>query len=190
MAFKLIRRRRLNKRAVALICVVLVAGTITALELTNTTHFFHHKKESLVASSSSFATKGEKKSSGKSPSNKQSGSNNNTASSPQSSSLTVYVPFGNFVSNHHPNLSSSPAPNVISSVCNTTPGASCKIVFTKDGATRELPSKTTDDNGTAYWTWKLQDIGLTVGSWKIQAIASLSGQTKDASDTMDLVVAQ
>lgn len=184
------KRKKLSKRAIALICVVLIVGTVAVLELTNTTRFLHHKKEALVASGSSFATKGEKKASGKSASDKQGRSGGGAGTSAQSSTLSLYVPSGNFVSNHHPNLSGSPAPNTIASVCNTTPGASCKIVFSKDGVTKELPSQVTDANGSAYWTWKLQDIGLTAGSWKIQAIASLNGQTKDASDALDMVVAE
>jgi len=102
----------------------------------------------------------------------------------------LLAPSGDFVSNHHPNLSESPAPNTMSSVCNTSPGATCKIIFTKDGDMKTLPVATTDRGGAAYWNWKLQDIGLTVGTWQIQAIASLNGQTKTALDVLDLVVAQ
>jgi hypothetical protein len=51
-----------------------------------------------------------------------------------------------------------------------------------------LPPETTDSGGSAYWTWKLQDIGLTEGTWKVQAKATLGSQTKTANDLMDLVV--
>ena len=54
-----------------------------------------------------------------------------------------------------------------------------------------VDAQTADPNGFVSWnSWKLQDIGLSAGSWKIQAIASLNGQTKTASDALDLVVAQ
>ncbi|HET7060328.1 MAG TPA: hypothetical protein VFH99_03385 [Candidatus Saccharimonadales bacterium] len=141
--------------------------------------------ETPTTSGASFNTKGEKKSSSQAKPTKPSG-----PSTAMPSTTVLLAPFGNFVSNHHPNLSGSPAPNTMSSVCNTTPGASCKIIFTKDGTTKELVSQTADANGSVYWNWKLQDIDLSSGSWKIQAITSLNGQTKTASDAMDLVVTQ
>ena len=107
-----------------------------------------------------------------------------------SSNATLIDPTGNFVSNHHPNLSGSPAPNQIQSICNTTPGATCQIIFTKDGVTKQLPAQKTDSGGATYWTWKLQDIGLTAGSWHVQAKATLGTQTKTADDAMNLEVAQ
>lgn len=161
--------------------VVIIVG----LELTGVTHIFH-KKPAPVVSGSSFNTKGEPKSAKK-------GSGSDSASSknsPNGSTTALIVPSGSFVSNHHPNLSGSPAPNTMSSVCNTTPGASCKISFTKDGSTKSLDTQTADANGAAYWNWKLQDIGLAAGTWNIQASANLNGQTKTAADAMDLVVAQ
>src|SRR5690606_17218727 len=135
--------------------------------------------------------KGEpKKQSGSSDDSSQSDSGSGGSSGPKTmaASANLITPFGNFVSNHRPNLSGSPAPNTLSSVCNTTPGASCTISFTKDGTTKSLPAQTADANGATYWNWKLQDIGLTTGTWKVQANASLNGQTKSASDALDLVV--
>ncbi len=135
-------------------------------------------------------------SSGSSSSGNQSSSGQSTTSGSQKggsggSSAVVITPSGNFVSDHHPNLSGSPAPNTLTSVCNTTPGAACQISFTMDGVTKSLPSQTTDSGGSTYWTnWKLQDVGLTAGTWKVQATASLDGQTQTAYDAMDLVVSQ
>jgi hypothetical protein len=101
--------------------------------------------------------------------------------------LPLITPSGNFVSNHTPGQNGSPNSEV--SVCNTTPGALCKIVFTKDGVIKSLPEKAADSGGTVYWNnWLPKDYGLTAGSWQIQAVASLNGQTKTASDSMDLVV--
>jgi len=99
-------------------------------------------------------------------------------------------PSGTFVSNHHPNLSGQPAPNTIQSVCATTPGATCHISFTKDGVTKTLPEQKADNGGATYWNWKLQDYGLTAGSWRVQAIASLGSQTKTTDDAMALEVSQ
>lgn len=183
----------MNKWWALLTVVVVGAGTIAALELTDTTHFFHDEKTTPVATGSSFNTKGEpKKQSGTDDDEPQGGSNSSASTNPKAvgASANLITPFGNFVSNHRPNLSGSPAPNSLSSVCNTTPGASCTITFNKSGTIKSLPTKIADSNGAAYWDWKLQDIGLMSGTWKIQANASLDGQTKSASDALDLVVGQ
>jgi len=179
-----------------ILLVVLAALVLTTLELTNTTHIFHKKARPATVSGSTY-TKGEPSQSSANSSTTSSGNTGGNSVPPSSdqknggdtsSSAVLTVPIGNFVSNHHPNLSGSPAPNTESSVCTTTPGASCKITFTKDGVTKSLALETTDNGGSAYWTWKLQDIGLTVGSWQVQAIALLNGQTKTASDAMSLDV--
>ena len=100
----------------------------------------------------------------------------------------IVTPLGTFVSNHEPNLSGSPAPNLIVSTCRTSPGVSCTITFTQNGITKSLPMKITDSNGNADWTWKLQDIGLTAGDWKIAAVAKSGNATKTADDVMVLKV--
>lgn len=97
-------------------------------------------------------------------------------------------PSGNFVSNHSPNLNGSPAPSHEESVCNTSPGASCQILFTQNDITRELPAQVTDRAGSTYWSWDLRDIGLTQGEWHIRARATLNGQTKTTDDTLSLQV--
>jgi hypothetical protein len=99
-------------------------------------------------------------------------------------------PTGVFVSNHRPNLSGNPAPNIISSNCDTTPGASCQISFTLNGVTKSLPIQSAGSSGTVYWTWSLQDIGITSGSWSIKAISTLGSQTTSTNDAMNLEVSQ
>jgi hypothetical protein len=124
-------------------------------------------------------------------SSSNSGSQKTGSSGSGGTSAVLIAPSGSFVSNHHPNLSGSPAPNTVTSVCNTTPGASCQITFTMDSVTKSLPSQTADSGGSTYWTnWKLQGVGLTAGSWKVTATATLNGQTKTASDAMSLVVSE
>jgi cytoskeletal protein RodZ len=126
---------------------------------------------------------------------------NNNSSGTQSSSspnskngstegATLVTPTGDFVSNHRPNLSGSPSPNTIESVCNATPGATCQITFvnTSTGDSKSLPAKQTDANGAAYWAWKLQDVGVTQGSWHIRAVAKMGNQTKTATDAEDMQV--
>lgn len=101
----------------------------------------------------------------------------------------LLAPSGNFVSNHHPNLGGSPAPDTMTSVCDTTPGATCTITFIKDGITKTLSAQSTDRSGSAFWNnWSLAVIGLTAGSWKVQAVAMLDGQTKTTTDPMSLEV--
>lgn len=175
--------KRLLVVAILLVLVFVVAG----LELAGVTHIFH-KKTPVVVTGSSFNTKGEPKKTSSSGQSTTPGSSSASNSKSTSVSATLITPSGSFVSNHHPNLSGSPAPNLESSVCTTTPGATCTISFIKDSVTKSLEARTADSNGAAYWDWKLQDIGLTAGTWKIQAISSLNGQTKSASDALDLTV--
>ncbi|HSW74481.1 MAG TPA: hypothetical protein VLG16_01280 [Candidatus Saccharimonadales bacterium] len=194
---------------IIILCLVLAAAVMAMLELTNTTHLFH--KSSLVKpakhGSASQNTKGETGSaSGVTETQNTSGQSGSTGSGSQpgdqksdsggsgtpSSNVTLATPTGDFVSNHHPNLSGQPAPNTMSSTCTTTSGASCKITFTNTstGEVQSLPSETTDRGGSAYWVWKLQDIQLTQGTWQVKAIATLSGQTQTATDAMNLEVQQ
>lgn len=102
--------------------------------------------------------------------------------------VTPQKPVGTFVSNHHPNLSGSPAPNQMSSTCATTPGASCTIRFKKDNSIKSLPIKVTNKSGNITWNWKLQDIGLTAGDWQITAVATNGDKVAKASDSMLLSI--
>lgn len=97
-------------------------------------------------------------------------------------------PLGQFVSNHRPNLSGQPAPNTISSVCQTTSGATCTITFTLGNTVKSLPKQSTDKGGYTYWEWRLQDIGLTTGIWQVEAVATLGSQQQTATDPMNLEV--
>lgn len=78
----------------------------------------------------------------------------------------------------------------MTSVCTTTPGASCKVVFTKGSITKLLNSQITDRGGSTYWNWNINDLGLDAGTWHITATATLNGYTKSTNDALDLVVAQ
>lgn len=104
---------------------------------------------------------------------------------PPTTNTPVKEPSGTFVSSHHVSLS---APGAIQSTCNTTAGAKCSITFTKNGVTKSLGEKQTDADGVAYWTWTLQEKGISAGSWAITAIASLGTQTKTTNDPLSLEV--
>lgn len=104
---------------------------------------------------------------------------------------TAYVapPTGTFVSNHHVSLSDSSQLNVQSD-CTTTPGITCKITFTNGSVTKSLTAKTTDAGGAAYWSWNVKDLGLTVGSWQVSAVAATGSQTQTSTDAMRLEITQ
>lgn len=174
-----------------LIALVIVAGASIGGYL-----LWHHNESSKTAPiSAGTATKGEpavssKGSNGTSDqsSSVQPGDNKGSGGS---TTATLLDPTGDFVSNHRPNLSGNPAPNTLTSVCTTTPGATCAITFTKDGVSKTLPSQTTDRGGSTFWNnWSLSDYGLTTGSWQIKATAVLNGQTKTMSDALVLEVTE
>ncbi len=115
-------------------------------------------------------------------------SNDKQTTSATSAGADLITPVGNFVSSHNSSISGTIYTKYEQSVCNTTPGATCTIVFTKDNSTKSLPAKVVDSTGTVYWDWVVQDIGLTPGSWKITARATLNNQTKTADDSVQLVI--
>jgi hypothetical protein len=106
----------------------------------------------------------------------------------QTTSLPLHAPSGNFVSNHSPGQNGSPTQE--SSVCNTTPGASCYIRFNKGSSTTALPTRKTDDGGTAYWQWDVKSAKLSAGDWTVTAVATLNGQTKSTMDPIPLHISQ
>lgn len=103
------------------------------------------------------------------------------------SSATLTAPTGNFVNTHQPSLSTQ-----MFSSCVTSVGATCQITFTNTDSGKTIPvssqPQAVDSSGTAYWNWSPQQIGLSPGTWKITATAALSGQTKSASDAMNLEI--
>lgn len=121
-----------------------------------------------------------------SPSQQATGSSTVTAKGGGSAG-GLLTPTGQFVSNHHASLSSS-LTSKETSVCNTTPGASCTIQFTNGSSTKSLPSQVADTNGTTSWSWDVNALGLSDGNWSIKAVANSNGQTKSALDPLNLVV--
>lgn len=92
------------------------------------------------------------------------------------------------MSNHRPSLSGSDLLKQEKSVCNSTPGATCYILFMKDGVAKQLDPQVIDNTGSTYWTWDVNQAGFTPGSWKITAVASLNGQTLSRDDGLALEV--
>lgn len=164
----------------ALAVVVAAILVLLVLEVTGVTHFFSNPKPTPTASSAKNKY---------SLPDGNSGSSSSSGTTKQSAAYgSLENPTGTFVSNHKPNLSGSPAPSQEQSVCNDVPGSTCVIEFSQNGITKSLQSKTIDNSGSAYWTWRLQDLGLTQGSWQISAKANLGSDTKTASDSLPLEV--
>jgi len=169
--------------------LVLAALVIAGLEFAGVTHIFRR----MPPTSASADTKGEPAPQPSAQPPQQtppSPGENNQKNAGGSHSAPLLPPSGNFVSNHHPNLSGKPAPNTLSSVCSSTPGASCVISFTQGGSTKSLPAKTIDQGGSTYWDWKLQDIGLTAGTWHIKATATNTEGSKSSTDAMPLEIGE
>ena len=184
--------RTSSQRRVALIVIaslLLLAVTVVGLEISNTAHLLHHLPTPVSASQN---TKGEPIIDAPKNSSNSTGAPG-TATIPGdktnrtgTSGLSLLDPSGNFVSAHK----NVPVSSVLSSVCNTTPGANCVITFTKGNMTKSLPKKVADQSGAAFWdSWSLSDIGLTSGTWAVAAIATLDNNSKTVSDALELTVA-
>jgi hypothetical protein len=177
-----------SRKAQVVIGFLLVAFIFTGLELTNTTHFFGARAVS--GTIPSLPNKDGKKSSGggSAPVYTAPVGEKAAASDSPTSEATLITPYGTFVSNHKPSLSGNSAPSSEVSVCITTPGASCTIVFTKEGVTKQLEAKTADSSGSVYWEWDVKEAGFIEGKWTIEAKASSAGQNKTATDDLGLEV--
>jgi hypothetical protein len=184
-------RKSRKKLFIAIAAAVLVlAAIITVLEVTDTTGLFHKRNPALETApntpkrTAGSNTKGEtdNKDDGGQPSQPEQPIDNKDNNSANTAELLA--PSGTFVGNHRP----KPEQGKLQSVCVTTSGATCTIVFKMGSTTKQLPPQTTDKEGAAYWTWSLGDIGLTEGTWSIEAKATLSGQTKTAQDPTALEV--
>ncbi len=114
-------------------------------------------------------------------------SNQKKQTAPTQSNVDVISPYGSFVSNHRPNLSSL---SKMQSVCSTTPGAKCSITFKKNGQTKSLAEQTVGSDGSTTWDWDIVDAGLSVGTWEITATASSGGKTLSTKDTINLEVTE
>jgi hypothetical protein len=160
------------------------------LELTNTTHILHKSgSQSDKSTNNGQSTNQGDGTSTKTPQGTTTQSDAadqpNDTKQTNAQVSTLLDPTGNFVSAHK----NVPKSASLSSVCNTTSGAECKIVFTNGSTSKSLTSQTTDSNGSTFWnSWSPEDIGLTSGSWQVQAIATLNGQSKTSTDAMKLEI--
>jgi len=183
-----------KKTIFMVLAIIIVALCLFTLEQTNVTHFFHKKSAATLGGipttggGSSYIDKGSvQKPSSDTPTTNTNTHSSNTADSKDlenAGAATLLVPNGNFVSAHQVSASTP-----LTSVCNTTPGATCQIIFIQNGIQKSLPSQTVDAGGSTYWnTWSPQSLGMTSGTWTVKAIALLNGQKKTAQDAMNLEI--
>lgn len=104
-------------------------------------------------------------------------------------SQEVKKPFGTFVSNHHPQLSGDNAQLTIQSVCSSTPGARCTVIFTKGEIIKSLPEQVVGSDGSTLWEWNIKGAGITAGTWSIKAIAKIGEKSAETVDALNLEVA-
>ena len=186
--------RRLTRKSISRLPKAVWLLAMLAIAVLLALGFRSHKRVTTVIPSSNPA------SSTSTPSQKNAAPSQQTPSSsssspPKSNSSSaataiagpISAPFGEFVSNHSPSLSST-ALSQEYSVCDTTPGASCYIKFTMDYTTRQLAAKFTDSSGTTSWQWDIHDANLTTGNWTIIAVASSNSDTKSTQDNIPLSV--
>lgn len=182
--------------AIGGLVLVVVLLAFATLEVTNTTHLLHNQKlPTVITTSKTSPGSSASDISSSSPSASQSTNatspNNKTPSATGGgtgdSSLSLIVPYGNFVSNHHPGDNSS-LDEV--SICSTTPGASCYIKFTNaSGDSTRLPVQNVGSDGSTSWSWNVdKDAHLGTGEWQITAVATLNSQTKSTGDPVKLEV--
>ncbi|HWB38944.1 MAG TPA: hypothetical protein VG604_01765 [Candidatus Saccharimonadales bacterium] len=180
------RQTHISKRVLITLFVLIFLGVIAGLEVTGQIHLFAKTKPTPhAASASASQNKGDTKSSDKpagSPGQPEPSSNGGDKTIVGTSG-SLLTPTGNFISSNQ--VSSN---TVIASVCNTTPGATCQIVFTDGDQQESLPAEVTDTNGAAYWNWTPAKYSLGQGSWSVKAIATLKDQTKSAdySDKLEV----
>lgn len=193
------RFKRLRRPVPIAIGVVLLLVIIVGiLELTNTTYFFHDKEaiSSTIPADSPDSTPSSDDSTDSAsdtpaPSAASPTTSANTSKTPGTTpnSGPPQTPTGNFVSNHQPSLGNKDGgSSALESLCVTSPGATCKIIFTRNGVTKTLEEKSVGSDGFVLWTWDVNQAGFVEGSWEITAISTLNGVTSTSKDPLNMEV--
>lgn len=187
-------KKGIFSRPLTFVVLIVVVGlsVVAVLELTNTTYVFHTRKAVSSTIPSEVSTESAPDTSDTSETTPESLPPETTpppptekTTAPPTSGQELLTPSGSFASNHRPSLKDSPDEE---SVCITTPGATCTIMFIKDGVTKTLESKKTNTDGIVIWNWDIKSAGFVTGVWQITAIATLDGQTKNSNDLQPLEV--
>jgi hypothetical protein len=185
-----------RKRLLAIIsiaAVVLLGITFIILEKTGTTDLVHIDKkvkpiqQGGPTGSTADNSKGESKDTGTQDTDTSRPEDEKPQGNTADPNTPLVTPSGTFVSNHKAKKS-EPGRAAMTSTCTTTSGATCDIIFTKGNETKSLGAQTADREGSVYWSWNVNDLGLSAGTWHVQAKAVLGSQTKTADDATNLEV--
>lgn len=72
------------------------------------------------------------------------------------------------------------------STCETVAGATCGFeIISANGTIKTLPAKVASANNGIYGIdtqWNVKTLGLSVGTWKVHAVATKNGQTVKSAD--------
>ncbi|NDC22199.1 hypothetical protein EBZ57_02400 [bacterium] len=168
-----------NKKILIIVLIfAFIAGSFYVIDR----YIFHPKAVSgPIKTSDTNIKKNKSKTSDIQNTSEKSSSNNATSSS---SELTK--PYGTLVSNHKPGQNGSDLN--MQSQCITTPGAKCYIKFTRADVEKTLPERTTDNNGSVFWQWKIKEAGLTTGNWQVTAVANNGNKTLSTTDQIELEI--
>lgn len=98
------------------------------------------------------------------------------------------APTGLFLSSHELSLGSGSGPTKGRSVCRTSANVSCQVRFSKDGRALTLPAQRTDAQGDTSWDWSPATVGLDVGHWSVEVVASAGGAQATSRDAVGLTV--
>jgi hypothetical protein len=182
--------RRSSHKPIWVISLLLFAVAITAAPAYI---HLHHKLAQVKVPSTSKQVASKQTATSDSDSASRAGNSSSPASDKsqsgpptQGTTAALVSPSGNFVSNHKPGQNG--APNSETSVCDTTPGASCYIQFTNNDTTKKLDAQTASADGVAIWYWNVKDAGFSAGSWKVSAVATFNGQTQTSNDVVTLEI--
>lgn len=209
MRHTIIKKKNQKKKRfimAGVILAVLIAG-IAILETTNTTYFFHERKavsSTIAGPTTSTAKKtdssvppADEKTTAPAPDTSPKPATGDTNGSPKegdspsnpATNAPLVAPYGDFVSNHKPGKNTS---TLVTSVCNTTPGAQCTITFTSTADPRivkTLAPGIADSSGSVFWNnWDIKQAGFTNGTWLINATATLNGKTLTTPDKTNFEV--
>lgn len=144
--------------------VVLLAGGIFVL-------VEHNKKSTIQANQSQTQSKNP---GGATTQTATTPDTNNTATTTRS----LPTPTGQILSSATTSLSSGA---MLESTCQTVSGATCDLKLTSpDGTIKYVGAKPVDSSGQVLFDWSAKQIGLSTGTWKVQAITQKDGQTAES----------
>jgi hypothetical protein len=173
--------KRMHRLFYGFIGILILVGIMMAItESTGITHLFSKKitKQPIFTVSGSAETKAVPKTNTQTTIQVTNTTTKNpdVPASSNNTETILMAPSGTF-SNVYQNVGLD---DLMSSTCNTSPGATCQIFFTNGSTTRSLPKKLADQSGAVYWSWKPSDsnVNLYNGSWHINATVILGVQSQ------------